>query len=307
MTASPPPPGASSGPGPEPGTPRTCYRHSDRETGVSCTRCERPICPDCMAEASVGFHCPECVAEGNRRVRSARTTFGGKVVQKPYVTWTILVMMAVGFVVQMGTEPALQAVPSPLVELFSMWGVGVLQGEWYRLITAAFLHGSVMHLLFNGYAMFLLGQQLERWLGHGRFLALWAMGALAGSVLSLLVSPTQPSVGASGAIFALFGAVFVIGRRLRLDMRMIVVLLGLNLVITFLVPNISWTAHIGGLVAGLAIGAVFAYLPRPSGNKTKASTRTLVHASLVTLFGLLLLGLVVFAPMIWFVVMSSAA
>lgn len=309
MTASPPPPGASSGPGPEPETPRTCYRHNGRETGVGCTRCERPICPDCMVEASVGFQCPECVAEGNRRVRSARTTFGGKVVQKPYVTWSILVMMAVGYVVQLGTsEPIGQAVASPLVSMFSMWGVGVAQGEWYRLITAAFLHGGVLHLLFNGYAMFLLGQQLERWLGHGRFLALWVMGALAGSVLSLLVVPTQPSVGASGAIFALFGAVFVIGQRLKLDMRMILILLVLNLGITFLVPNISWTAHIGGLVAGLVIGAVFAYLPGPSKpgspkNATKASTRTLVHALLVSLFAVLLAGLVFLAPAIWFMVM----
>ncbi|MEC3895766.1 MULTISPECIES: rhomboid family intramembrane serine protease [Nocardiopsis] len=297
MTAPPPSPGASSGQG----TPRTCYRHTDRETGVGCTRCGRPICPDCMVEAAVGFQCPACVAEGNRRVRSARTTFGGKVVDKPYVTWSILVMMVVGFVLQLGTSvPLGQALSTPLVQHFSMWGQGVVwHGEWYRLITAAFLHGGVLHLLFNGYAMYALGPQLERWLGHGRFLALWVLGALSGSVLSLIATPNQPSVGASGAIFALFGAVFVIGRRLRLDIRMLLVLLALNLGITFLVPGISWTAHIGGLVGGLLIGAVLAYLPSSS---VKEGRRTLVHTLLLAAFGVLLFTLVVLAPRLWILI-----
>ena len=252
-----------------------------------------------MVEASVGFQCPSCVAEGNRKVRSGRTTFGGKVVHKPYVTWTILAMMVVGFVLQMGTsEPIGQATMSPLVPMFSMWGAGaVFYGEWYRLLTAAFLHGGIFHLLFNGYAMYVLGPQLERWLGHGRFLALWILGALAGSVLSLVATPDQPSVGASGAIFALFGAVFVMGRRLRLDMRMIMILLALNLGITFLVPAISWTAHIGGLVAGLAIGAVFAYLPGAA--IKNPALRTLVHTLLLASFAVLLAVLSLFAPQLW--------
>ena len=303
MTASPPPSGAA--PEPERPAPRTCYRHPDRETGVSCSRCERPICPDCMVEASVGFQCPGCVSEGNRGVRRARTTFGGRAVAKPYVTWTILGMMVAGFLAQLGTStPIGQAGASPLVWEFAMLGIGrvedgtllgVLPGEWYRLLTAAFLHGSIFHLLFNGYAMYLLGTQLERWLGHVRFLTLWVLGALAGSVLSLLAEPNQFSVGASGAIFALFGAVLVIGRRLRLDLRMIGVLLVVNLVLTFVVPNISWTAHIGGLVAGLVLGAVFAYLPgRSAGNRA----RTVTHVLLAAAFAALLVVLVVTAPLI---------
>jgi len=303
MTAPPPPSGAAPEPGPT--APRTCYRHSDRETGVSCTRCERPICPDCMVEASVGFQCPRCVAEGNRTVRRTRTPFGGRTVTKPYVTWTLLGLMAAGFIAQLGTsDPIGQAGASGLIREFAMLGLGrledgtlrgVMAGEWYRLITAAFLHGSIFHLLFNGYALYVLGTQLERWLGHGRFLALWVVGALSGSVLSLLVAPVQFSVGASGAIFALFGAVLVIGKRLGLDLRMVLVLMGVNLVLTFVVPNISWTAHIGGLVAGLAVGAVFAYLP---GRSAKASTRTLTHALLVAGFAALLVVLVVAAPVI---------
>ncbi|MFJ9558000.1 rhomboid family intramembrane serine protease [Nocardiopsis sp. NPDC101807] len=303
MTAPPPPSGAAPEPGPT--APRTCYRHPDRETGVSCTRCERPICPDCMVEASVGFQCPRCVAEGNRGVRRARTPFGGRAVAKPYVTWTLLGLMAAGFIAQLGTsDPIGQAGYSGLVREFAMLGFGrwedgtlrgVMTGEWYRLITAAFLHGSIFHLLFNGYALYVLGAQLERWLGHGRFLALWVVGALSGSVLSLLAAPTQLSVGASGAIFALFGAVLVIGKRLGLDLRMVLVLMGVNLVLTFVVPNISWTAHIGGLVAGLAVGAVFAYLP---GRGAKASSRTLTHVLLVAALVALLAVLVAAAPVI---------
>ncbi|WP_201294961.1 MULTISPECIES: rhomboid family intramembrane serine protease [unclassified Nocardiopsis] len=302
MTAS-PPSGASSEPGPH--ASRTCYRHSDRETGVSCHRCGRPICPDCMVEASVGFHCPTCVSEGNRGVRRARTAFGGRPVAKPYVTWTILGLMVAGFIAQLGTsDPVGRAGSSPLVWEFAMLGfghtedgalLGVLGGDWYRLITAAFLHGSVFHLLFNGYAMYVLGTQLESWLGHGRFLALWVLGALAGSVLSVLAAPAQFSVGASGAIFALFGAVFVIGRRLRLDLRMVGVLLAVNLVLTFVVPQISWTAHIGGLVAGFLLGAVFAYLPGRSAGNT---ARTVTHVLLTAAFAALLVALVVTAPLI---------
>ncbi|WP_179824403.1 rhomboid family intramembrane serine protease [Nocardiopsis aegyptia] len=321
MTAPPPPSGATPEPGPT--APRTCYRHSDRETGVSCTRCGRPICPDCMVEAAVGFQCPSCVAEGRRGTRTARTTFGGRTVTRPYVTWTVLALMAVGYLVQMGTaDPVGSAAASPLVRLFGMLGyaydpaagqnIGVLGGEWYRLVTAAFLHGGIFHLLFNGYATYLLGTQLERWLGHGRFLALWVLGALSGSALTLVVasyglelSPlgglpepvvaqlsvplNQVSIGASGAVFALFGAVFVLGRRLSLDLRAVGILLAVNLVLTFLIPRISWTAHIGGLIAGLLLGAVFAYA---AGSAARATRRTLVHALLVAAYAVLVLALV---------------
>ncbi|MFI6579100.1 rhomboid family intramembrane serine protease [Nocardiopsis sp. NPDC050513] len=293
MTASPPPPGA----------PRTCYRHTNRETGVSCTRCERPICPDCMVEASVGYQCPNCVAEGRRTTRPARTVFGGRAVSKPYVTWTILGLIAAGYLAQTVTAASpLSVGGSPLVWEFGMRGFGVTQngeafgvlsGEWYRLVSAAFLHGGIFHLLFNGYAMFLLGTQLERWLGHGRFLALWVLGAVAGSVLTALVEPYGFAVGASGAIFALFGAVFVIGRRLGLDLRMVAALLAVNLVLTFTVPNISWTAHIGGLVAGLALGAVFAYLPSRNAGPTR---RTVVHAVAAAAFAALLAAALLVLP-----------
>ncbi|MBV2364288.1 rhomboid family intramembrane serine protease [Streptomonospora nanhaiensis] len=254
--------------GTEPGAAAvpTCYRHRDRETYLRCSRCDRPICPDCIREAPVGQHCPECVAEGRRGMRQARTVFGGRVADRPLVTWVLLGLMGLGFVAQL-------AVPQ-LVGLLGMSGYyAVVDGQWYRLLTAAFLHGGVMHLLFNGMALYVLGQQVETVLGHARYLALWVLSAVGGSVLSLLVVPQTMSVGASGAIFGLFGAVFVIGRRLRLDTRFVVGLLAVNLLITFLVPNISWTGHIGGLVTGLLLAAAYAYLPPGSGRPGAARRR----------------------------------
>ncbi|MFC3999878.1 rhomboid family intramembrane serine protease [Nocardiopsis sediminis] len=252
----------------------TCFRHPDRETYVRCNRCERPICPDCMRDAPVGHQCVQCVSEGRKSVRRPRTVFGGRVAQRPYVTWVLLGIIVFGFLGQ--------SVVPDLTLQFQMWGVGVVNGQWYRLLTAAFLHSGVMHLLFNGFALWVVGRQLEEWLGHARYLALWVLSALGGSVLSLLVTPFQPSVGASGAIFGLFAAVFVVGRRLRTDTRYIMGLLVVNLLITFVVPQISWTAHVGGLLTGFALTAVYAYLPRGGGHgadPVAQRTRTLVHAA----------------------------
>ena len=149
-----------------------------------------------------------------------------------------------------------------------------------------------MHLAFNGFALYVLGPQLERWLGHLRYAALWGVSALGGSVLGLLVQPTVMSVGASGAIFGLFGAVFVFGKRLRLDTRFILGLLVANLLITFLVPGISWTAHIGGLVSGLLLGLGYAYLPPKAGRESKPWQRALWHGG-VTVAYLVLLGVAI--------------
>ncbi|NUW44404.1 rhomboid family intramembrane serine protease [Nonomuraea rhodomycinica] len=243
----------------------TCYRHPERETWVRCQRCERPICPDCMRDAAVGFQCPECVAEGNKGLRQARSTFGGAVVGTPYVTWILLGLNVVVFGIQQLTN---EGITSQLM----MWPNGVARlGEYHRLITGAFVHGSLMHVLFNCWALYVLGPSLERAFGHGRYLALYLLSALGGSVLGYWLDPlNQPSVGASGAIYGLFGAAFLVGRRLKLDVRYLAVLIGINLVITFVVPGISWTGHIGGLITGSAVAAALAYAPR--------SNRLLWHA-----------------------------
>lgn len=235
----------------------TCYRHPDRETWVRCQRCERPICPDCMRDAAVGFQCPECVAEGNRGIRQAKSTFGGGVVRTPFVTYTLLVLNVLIFGAQYLTNEAVTG------EL-AMWPAGVALGDqYYRLITAAFVHGGIFHILFNCWALYAIGPYLERAFGHVRFVALYLISALGGSVLGLWLDPlTQPTVGASGAIFGLFGAVFVAGRKLNIDVRGIAVLIVLNLAITFLVSGISWTGHIGGLITGSLLAGALAYAPK---------------------------------------------
>ncbi|GAA1617719.1 rhomboid family intramembrane serine protease [Nonomuraea maheshkhaliensis] len=255
MTSQPP------SPPPQPEQPEqavpTCYRHPDKETWVRCQRCERPICPDCMRDAAVGFQCPECVAEGNKGLRQARSTFGGNVVRTPIVTYAILALNVLVFGAQYLTGDQVTA------EL-AMWPAGVaVYDQYYRLITAAFVHGGVFHILFNCWALYVVGPYLERAFGHVRYTALYLISALGGSVLGLWLDPlTQPTVGASGAIFGLFAAVFVVGRKLNLDVRGIAVLIVINLAITFLVAGISWTGHIGGLITGALLSGALAYAPK---------------------------------------------
>ena len=220
-----------------------------------------------MRSASVGFQCPECVSEGNRSVRSARTVFGGQVTSgAARVTQGLIGLNVLVFLVGAGVADrverfgnlalALSAQPPPHL-------IGVSQGEYYRLVTAAFLHAGLLHILFNMFALAQIGPLLEQALGRARFLTLYLLSAIGGSVAGyVLAPPNQPSVGASGAIFGLFGAYYVVVRRLGGETGSIVVLLVINLAITFTVPSIDWRAHLGGLVTGAVLAAAFAYVPR---------------------------------------------
>lgn len=246
----------------EPDHPRTavptCYRHGDRETYLRCSRCDRPVCPDCMRGAPVGQHCLECVAAAGRGTRPARTVFGGAVRSRPAaITRALIVINVLVFLAELGS--------GGLEVRFGMWPRAVADGQVYRLITAAFLHdsGNPLHIAFNMFALFVVGSQLEPLLGAGRFLALYLLSALGGSVLGLLVgNPDGLSVGASGAIFGLFGALLVVARRLSADLAGITGVLLVNFAITFLVPRVDWRAHVGGLVTGALLALAFAYAPR---------------------------------------------
>lgn len=250
-------------------SPPTCFRHPGRETWVRCARCERPICPDCMRPASVGHQCPECVAEGARSQRPVRTAFGGRVTTDAGLVSKVLIGLNVAvFVLGLVTgadtlRRDFGNVAGPA--LFGPGGelVGVAVGDYYRLITAAFLHAGLLHLALNMTALAVLGPPLEDALGRARFLALYLLSALGGSVAAfLLAAPNQLGVGASGAIFGLFGAYYVVVRRLGGDTGAIMGLLAVNLVITFAVPFIDWRAHLGGLVTGGLVAAALAYAPR---------------------------------------------
>ncbi|MEN4447824.1 rhomboid family intramembrane serine protease [Mycobacterium sp. SMC-18] len=237
----------------------TCYRHPSRPTYVSCSRCGRPICPDCMTAAAVGQQCPECVNEGKQSVRQARTHFGGRISKGSLVTYTLIAVNVVMFVLQ-HTSVQMQ---QDLV----LWPPAVADGQYYRLASSAFLHYGLAHIVFNMWALWAVGPQLEQWLGRLRFGVLYGLSGLGGSVLVYLLSPlNSATAGASGAIFGLFGATFVLFRRLQLDVRGIVGLIVINLVITFVLPAvsaqaISWQGHVGGLVTGTVVAAVFAYVP----------------------------------------------
>jgi membrane associated rhomboid family serine protease len=216
-----------------------------------------------MRSASVGYHCPTCVAEGAATVRQARTTFGGRVTgDTSRVSMTIVVLNVVVFV--LGLVVGERELQTRFGQIAGVPGfLGVADGEYYRLLTAAFLHAGVFHILMNMFALAQLGPVLEAALGRVRFLALYVLSALGGSVLSYLLSdPLDLGVGASGAIFGLFGAYYVVVRRLGGETRSIVTLLVINLVITFTVPIIDWRAHLGGLVTGAVLAAAFSYVPR---------------------------------------------
>ena len=219
-----------------------------------------------MVAASVGFQCPECVREGNAAVRPARTIFGGQVSDDPgWVSKVLIVLNVVLFLVQQASDEFTRRFYDLGLALdpATMTPVGVADGEYYRLLTSAFLHGGILHLLLNMYALFLFGPQIEAAFGRWRFTALYLVSALGGSALSYAFSPpNQPSLGASGAVFGLLGAFLVVSRRLRRDTTPVLVLLAINLGYGFLVPRIDWRAHVGGLVAGALVALVLAYAPR---------------------------------------------
>ncbi|MGH3354824.1 MAG: rhomboid family intramembrane serine protease [Nocardioidaceae bacterium] len=248
-----------------------CYRHTDRETYISCQRCGRPICPDCMRQASVGFQCPECVAQGRSSTPQARTAYGGSLRGSDNTVTLILIgINAAAFLLiqitggrasQLVLETAL--INGQLPSSFGPLGQGVADGELWRLVTSMFVHVDLLHLFFNMFALWIFGPGLERLLGWGRFLALYLLSGLTGSVAVYWLSGAATlTYGASGAVFGLLGAALVMSVRRGYDVSWLLGLLGINLVFTFLVPNISWQGHLGGLLGGLALGAALAWAPR---------------------------------------------
>jgi len=291
----------------------TCYRHPSYETYVSCTRCERYICPDCMREAAVGHHCVECVKEGQRSIRQARTVFGGVVPRGavPLVTYVLMGLNILAYLAEL--------VRPGIVDRFSMTGagltgpdggqyvyvdggfpgldvIGVVDGEWYRLLTGAFLHlppgessfGSlpfgVLHIVFNMYALWNLGRVVEEQLGRVRYLALYLLSALGGSVLVYLIAPFDSAVGASGAVFGLAASFYVINRRLGRDMRAVNRFLAGFLVWMVISAGFtSWEGHLGGLLTGALVTVVYAYAPAQRRAPVQAAGCVVLLAVLVLL------------------------
>ena len=270
----------------------TCYRHPDRETYVSCSRCGRPACPDCLRSAPVGQQCVDCIRgrspEAGPRVRQPRTPFGGRVTTGAAVTWSLVGINVLLYI-------AVLARPS-IADNLEMVGyarngpagaIGVGAGQWYRLLTSAFVapaRGSLglLDIAFNMWALIVVGPQLERMLGGVRYLAVYLLSAIGGGVfLYYLVPPNQAALGASGAVFGLFGAWFVVSRKLGTDSRGIIGLIAINLFLGFVVHGIAWQDHIGGLVVGALITAAYAYAPRAQRLLIQAGATVAVLAALV--------------------------
>lgn len=245
--------------------PLVCYRHPGRETGVRCTRCERPICPDCMVAASVGFQCPECVREGRRTIRPTKTMYGGRARgNRSEVTKALIgVNLAIFLVtISSGANVITGSGTSDIYRRFALIPPAVASGEWYRLISSMFLHYGLPHVAVNMFALWIIGNVLEGMLGRLRYLVLYFAAGIGGSIFSFALGPVfAESAGASGAIFGLFGAFFIILRRRNLETGGIVAMIALNLIFSFSFPNIDWRGHVGGLIAGGVIGYVLAAAP----------------------------------------------
>ncbi len=284
--------------------PPVCYRHPKRETWVSCQRCGRPICPECQTPAAVGVHCPECVKEGRagmpRRPSGVLRAFAPG--RATVVTYVLIALNVVIYALQFVTS-------QQLTEAWVLYPYSIGSEPW-RLLTSAFLHSplSIFHILFNMYALFIFGPVLESFLGRGRFVALYVIGALGGSLGVLtsvevwaltdrnLQNAPAGALGASGAVFALMGAVFAMRKAMGVDIRQLLIVLVINLAIPFFVRGIAWEGHVGGLVIGFLVGLVFARTRRPQDRRKQILGIAGIAAGLLVLFGVYLVS----APQVYF-------
>ena len=260
----------------EPVAPPVCYRHPDRETWIRCQRCDRPICPDCMNSAAVGFQCPSCVKEGARTTRSGRAPYGGAPSANPALTSIGLVVLNLAVWLSIsaagggGSSLVDRLALLPQTTLFgnpdgsATTVEGVSGGAYWQLLTSAFSHVAVWHIAFNMMALYFLGPQLEMVLGRARFLAVYLLSGLAASTAVMWLSNQHTqTLGASGAIFGLMGALLVVGLKIRANVQQLVFWIGLNVVFTVTAGSyISWQGHFGGLVGGGLLAGLVVYAPR---------------------------------------------
>jgi membrane associated rhomboid family serine protease len=232
-------------------TEQVCYRHPDRPAGVRCQRCDRPICPDCMNSAAVGFQCPSCFTEGVKSVPRTRTSLGGVARGNPQaVTLTILALNVVVFV---AARTGGSQVLSDLVLVPAL-----VPAEPWRLLTSAFTHVQIFHIFSNLFILYQIGPALEQMLGRLRFALLYLASALGGGVaVWLLSAPHQATLGASGAVLGLVGALLVISRARGMDVTWILGYVAITAVLSVVIPNISWEGHLGGFVTGAAVAGLF--------------------------------------------------
>lgn len=283
-----------------------CYRHPDRQSFVLCQRCGRTVCPECQTQGPVGVLCPECMKEQKaqrspaqrkaerRWGRSGQTVAlrsGFRALPVTYVTVAITVFVSL-----------LQMIPGgfgqQVTQLFGFVGLAIdpefgANMQPWRAFTVALVHGGFLHLLLNMLSLWMVGRVLEPLLGWARFLALYLISAFAGSVLMAIIDPGQSVVGASGAIFGIFGALFVITRSLGGNVVPLLAVLGINFVYGFIATGIAWQAHLGGLIGGLAVGAIYAATRKPA----QRGLQIVLLVGLVVLLALATFLIPVFHPL----------
>ena len=258
--------------------PATCYRHPGRPTRLACSTCGRPICVECSRDAAVGQKCPDCAQpEGRHRVITAASMRSMARRTAPVTYGLIAVNLVVFLLGQLSN-----GLGDRLFVEGAQYRPYLLDGQWWRVFTAMFLHASFVHVGFNMWALFLFGPALERRFGSVSFAALYLASGLGGGALYHLVGRIEPAIGASGAIFGLFGALVVTTYRQRHTpagravFSQLVVLLGLNLAIPLVVPNVAWEAHVGGLAAGLVIAAAWDRLAHRDATRTRVAIAVVV-------------------------------
>jgi membrane associated rhomboid family serine protease len=240
-----------------------CYRHPDRPAYVRCQRCGNPVCPECQVPAAVGVHCRDCARQADRQMPVTRSVLGAPITAgAPVVTVTVIAVCVVLFVAQQA--PGLAVTNDLLLVPALAW-----RQPW-RMVTAAFLHGSVLHLAFNMYALWVVGSFMEQLLGRARLAALYLGSALGGHCLVLAYfrvfdftgsGAMTSTLGASGAVFGLFAATLLAGRRIGANISGIATVIGVNLIFSFIVRQVSWQAHVGGLAMGAAMALLYIHAP----------------------------------------------
>lgn len=276
--------------------PSYCYRHPDRQSYVLCQRCGRTICGECQTPAPVGVICPECMREARASAPRTRPEAVRRISYmnrsgQPVMTYAIIAVCVVVFILQevtgIGGGPVTRAL---LYDGIYSHPTGTYPGysfEPWRLLTSVFAHAGLVHIGLNMYTLWIFGQILEPAIGKWRYLALFLICGMAGSVGMLVLAPTSAAVGASGAIFGMFGALVVIQRKLGGPVRQLVVLIVINLALGFLPifgGTIAWQAHVGGLAGGLLVGLILTETRRPA-QRPLQITLLAVLAAVVILAG----------------------
>jgi membrane associated rhomboid family serine protease len=261
-----------------------CYRHPDRVSYVLCQRCGRTICPECQTPAAVGVICPECMAQQRATHPKTKPAIVTRMTGRgaPVVTYALIGICVLVFILQ--SIPGIGGTITSALQYAGIYSDPRLFQPW-RMLTTVFTHGNFLHIALNMYTLWIFGMLLEPLLGRARYLALFLISGFAGSLGVLLIaSPTQAVVGASGAIFGMFGAFFVIQRRLGGDSTQLLVLIGINLIIGF-IPGlgIAWQAHVGGLIGGALVGLIYVETRRISRQRWQVPLLTLLCVVLVVL------------------------